>query len=95
MVQCLHYEASQMDQNSKSVDLHIPAQTFFRIFIAIGLAAALIRIAPLLLVFLLSALLAVTLHPIVCRLQRKGVPRFISIGLVAVGIIAISILKNV
>lgn len=76
-------------------ELDIPFRTFLKLFVALALAYALIQLVPLLLLMLISALLATTLHPICRWLEKRGLPRWAALAIVCgslIGFVAASAL---
>lgn len=67
-------------EEKPKVRLDIPALTFLKVFVALLLAFALIKLYPLLLLVALSAMLAFAIAPLVKWMERKGIPRFVALG---------------
>lgn len=75
--------------------IDIPFVTFAKVFAAAILTYVAIKLWPLFLLVLLAILLAVTLNPIVEFFERRRLPRWAGILIVAAGMIAIIILGTV
>ena len=70
-------------------ELHIPAVTFIKIFVALIVAAVIVKLFPLLLIVLLSAFLATALDPVVSWLCRKGLSRGLAYTATVVALVAV------
>lgn len=73
------------------MELEIPNRTLLKIFIALVLAWAVIKLAPFFLFLLISILIGVTLSPIVNYAQEKGMPKWLGqsvVSLCLVGFVA-------
>jgi predicted PurR-regulated permease PerM len=64
--------------SARTLEIKIPLSTVFKVLITIGVVSLLGHLWPLLMLLFLSALLAVTLEPLVIKLERH-VPRWLSI----------------
>lgn len=73
----------------RDVRLHVPVSTILTVLIAAACLWALLRLIPSLLLLFVSLVLAITLWPVVDRLERRGLSRSLSVGLVACGMIAV------
>ncbi|MBC7387321.1 MAG: AI-2E family transporter [Cryobacterium sp.] len=85
----------EMTPMENKVRLDVPATTFLKIAFAALIAVSLVKLAPLLLIVLLSVLVAATLHPVVEWLETKRVPRGVALGMVVfamIGTLALSVL---
>lgn len=82
-----------MKSDREAVRLDIPALTFIKVFVAGVLFLAVAKLAPLLLIIALAALLAATLHPVVEWMESKGVPHWAAMSVVVFGILASVILS--
>lgn len=80
---------SESPQPNNTFKLDIPAKTFVKIFVALILAAVLIEISPLILLFFLSMLLALALSPIVDWAVSKKVPQWLAQALMALFLVAL------
>lgn len=77
------------------VRLHVPVSTILRLLVAAVCVWALLKLIPSLLLLIFSLVLAVTLWPIVDRLERRGLSRSLSVALVAfalVGVLALFVM---
>jgi predicted PurR-regulated permease PerM len=73
------------------IDLHVPAAAIFKVVIAIALVVITVKLWFAFLLFLVAVLFAVTLDPVVRRLERRGVKRDIGVLALAVAsVVAIS-----
>ena len=73
----------------RDVRLHVPVSTILTVLIAAACLWALLRLIPSLLLLFVALVLAITLWPIVDRLERRGLSRSLSVGLVGCGMIAV------
>ena len=81
---------SSADSSATSdVRLHVPISTILKVLIAAVCVWTLLRLVPSLLLLLVALVLAVTLAPLVERLERRGLSRSLSVGLVACAMIAV------
>ncbi|HEY2797453.1 MAG TPA: AI-2E family transporter [Thermoanaerobaculia bacterium] len=67
----------------------MPVSTILKVLIAAACVWGLLRLIPSLILLLISLVLAVTLWPLVDRLERRGLSRSVSVGLVACGMLAV------
>jgi predicted PurR-regulated permease PerM len=72
------------NEQPPQLKLDIPALTFIKIFVALLIAFALVKLAPLILLVLLSALTAFAISPAIEIMEEKKVPRSLAMGLVIV-----------
>lgn len=82
-------QAPAIEPAPAEVRLQLPVSTILKVLIAAACVWALLRLVPSLLVLFVALVLAVTLWPIVDRLERRGVSRSLSVGLVACGMLAV------
>jgi predicted PurR-regulated permease PerM len=73
----------------RDVRIHVPVSTILKVLIAAACLWALLRLIPSLIVLFVALVLAITLWPIVERLERRGLSRSLAVGLVASGMIAV------
>ncbi|MCA1609662.1 MAG: AI-2E family transporter [Acidobacteria bacterium] len=66
------------------VELHVPVTTIVKVLITAVLVWAALKLLPDFLFFLLALVLAVSVSPLVSRLERRGMSRGWAVGLVAV-----------
>jgi putative heme transporter len=71
------------------VRLRVPVSTILVILLAAACVWALLRLVPSLIVLFVAMVLAVTLSPIVERMERRGLSRSLSVGVVAFGMVAV------
>ena len=64
------------DTATRRTALIVPWRTLFKLIAAIALVWAWLQLVQLVLVFIVAVLLAVTLNPLVRRLERRGLPRW-------------------
>jgi predicted PurR-regulated permease PerM len=64
-------------------------KTLFKITFFLLALAVIVQTFKLIILFFLGTLLAGSLFPVVNKLEKKGIPKFVSIGLVAAAIIAL------
>ena len=67
-----------------SIELHVPVPTIVKVLLTALIVWAALKLVPDFLFFLLALLLAVTLSPIVARLESRGVRRGWAVVLVAI-----------
>ena len=70
----------------RRLEISIPTSAILKVFAALGIAYALYRLWPLLLLVFLAIFLAVTLHSFVDRLCAKGIKRWLSKWIVMGGL---------
>jgi predicted PurR-regulated permease PerM len=73
----------------RDVRLHVPVSTILKVLIASACVWALLRLVPSLIVLFVALVLAITLWPLVDRLERRGLSRSLSVGLIACAMIAV------
>lgn len=66
------------------VELHVPATTIVKILVTVVLVWAALKLLPDFLFFLLALLFAMTLSPLVARLERRGIRRALAVSVVVV-----------
>jgi predicted PurR-regulated permease PerM len=74
---------------TRDVRLHVPVSTILTLLIAAACVWALLRLVPSLVVFFVALVLAVTLWPVVDRMERRGLSRPLSVGMLALGMVAV------
>jgi predicted PurR-regulated permease PerM len=77
------------DHTQRHVALELPWRTVFKVLAAIVLVWCWLQLVSLILVVLVTVLLAVTLDPIVRRLEARGLPRWGGSTLVVLGLIVV------
>ena len=77
------------EEPARRVKLEIPFATIGRLLAAAVFVWAVLKIWLLFLVFLVSVLLAVTLHPVVAWLRRRGLSRGLAVAVVAVTVLGL------
>jgi predicted PurR-regulated permease PerM len=78
----------QEDRESRRViEIQLPWRTIFRILVAAALAWALFTLWPELLLLAFALLFAVALTPVVTRLERLHLPRWLAVALIALGVL--------
>jgi len=73
----------------RDLRLRLPVSTILTVLIAAACVWALLRLIPSLILLVVSLVLAVTLWPLVDRLERRGISRSLSVGLVACAMLAV------
>jgi predicted PurR-regulated permease PerM len=76
-------------EDTRRVRVDVPFATIAKILVAVLLVWVVVKLWLLFLVFLVAVLLAVTLHPVVAWLQRRGVSRGLAVATVAVTVLAL------
>lgn len=79
----------EADARVSDVRLRVPVSTILKLLIAAGCVWALLRLVPSLVVLFVALVLAVTLWPLVDRLERRGVSRSLSVGLIGCAMLAV------
>jgi predicted PurR-regulated permease PerM len=69
-----------------SIEFRVPAATLLKVAGTVLLFAALVKLAPVLMVLFLALLLAVALAPIPAWFKRRGLPRWVGITAIALGL---------
>ena len=77
------------DNPQRRVALELPWRTVFKVLAAVALVWCWLHLVSLILLMTVAVLLAVTLDPIVQRLEARGLPRWGGSTLVVFGLIAI------
>jgi predicted PurR-regulated permease PerM len=77
------------DNPQRHVALELPWRTVFKVLAAIALVWCWLHLVSLVLLLVVAVLLAVTLDPIVQRLEARGLPRWGGSTVVVLGLIAI------
>jgi predicted PurR-regulated permease PerM len=77
------------EPETSRVRLELPFATIVRVLVAALLVWIALKLWLLFLVFLVAVLFAVTLHPVVAWLQRRGVSRGLAVTTVAVTVLAL------
>src|SRR5437764_12550598 len=73
----------------RRIAIELPWRTIFKVFAAIALGWVWLRTYELVLLILVAVLLAVTLDPLVRRLEERGLPRWGASTIVAFSLLAI------
>ena len=73
-------DSSDTVSTTRDVRLHLPVSTSLKVLVALACVWALLRLVPSLLVLFVSVVLAVSLWPIVDRLERRGISSALSVG---------------
>jgi predicted PurR-regulated permease PerM len=71
------------------VRLDVPVATILKILIAAVCVWALLRLVPSLILVAVALILAVTLWPLVDRLERRGLSRSVAVGIVGLGMVGV------
>src|SRR5690348_495519 len=79
------------DSVRRRTALEIPWATILKLLIAIALAWVFLQLTQLILVVIVAILLAVTLNPVVTRLQRRGLGRGLATAVVCLVLVGILI----
>ncbi|MES1205880.1 MAG: AI-2E family transporter [Pseudomonadota bacterium] len=74
----------------RPIDLHIPAQTIVKVLLTSLVVWAGIRLWPEFVLLMVSIIMAVALHPLIGRLERRGLPRAIGVSLLAVALMGMA-----
>lgn len=78
------------ERPEKTVRLHLPWVTIFRVLAAALLVWAVLRLALPFFLFLVSVLLAVTLAPIAARWEKHGLSHGIAVAVLALGMVGVA-----
>lgn len=79
----------ELESPKPKIELTISVKTIAKVLVVCGLAYLGILLFPLILTLFLSVMLAVSLNPFLLYLHRKGVPPWIGITIVTMGIMTI------
>jgi predicted PurR-regulated permease PerM len=77
------------DTVRRRVSLEVPWRTLLKILAAAALVWCVLRLTQIILLIIVAVLLAVTLHPIVCWLERRSLPRWAAATIVSLGILTL------
>ena len=78
-----HAEATPAPPEDQTIQLRIPAATILKVCVALALIWIVLRLIPTLLLLLLALLFAVTLAPIVARLEKRGLSKGFAVLVIA------------
>jgi putative heme transporter len=78
-----HSEVTPAPREAQTFQLRVPAATILKVCVALALIWIAVRLIPTLLLLLLSLLFAVTLAPIVARLEKRGLSRGFAVLVIA------------
>jgi predicted PurR-regulated permease PerM len=82
-------EPADPEEPRRPVELHIPGPTIFKVLLTALVVWALLTILPELTLIFVAILLAMTLSPAVCWLERHGVSRGIAVALIGLAILVV------
>src|SRR5262245_54550155 len=83
-------EASPDEEPLRRTEIHVPVATIVKVLLTALLVWALLQLVPELLLFVLAVLVAVTLSPIVARIERWGASRPVAVAVVAIVIVGLA-----
>jgi predicted PurR-regulated permease PerM len=83
-------EASPGEEPLRRTELHVPVATIVKVLLTALLVWATLQLVPELLLFVLAVLAAVTLSPVVARIERWGVSRTVAVAIVAIAIVGVA-----
>src|SRR5437868_6257014 len=75
---------SSEDTETSVVELRVPVSTILKVLLTALIVWAVLKLIPEFLFFLLALLLAISIAPLVSRLERRGVKRGMAVVIVAV-----------
>jgi len=83
-------EASAAEEPLRRTEVHIPVATIVKVLLTALLVWAVLQLVPELLLFVLAVITAVTLSPIVARIERWGISRPVAVAVVAIAIVGLA-----
>jgi len=83
-------EASPAEEPLRRTEFHVPVATIVKVLLTALLVWATLQLVPELLLFVLAVLAAVTLSPVVARIERWGVSRTVAVAIVAIAIVGVA-----